>query len=221
MSSSFELSGSFCSGKMKYICSICRTLEVSLIQITQVTRPWGYSCHPETSKLHTGNIGAILWEYFPILEDSRSITPNYLMHICLNVEHYDIEQVAWLNSECCYMAVRYKERFSQLKSSIGLKVIAPIHTAWDNGYFIIALHQKNVVCCIYCMASLSLRHNPAGEPHVHCKHTHTFFRFLNFTNMGSFLKVTPKLMFCLIIISNTMVRPGLWICLLTSELSLR
>lgn len=154
--SSFEFLGSFRSGIMKYICSICRTHEVSLIQITQVTRPWGCSCHPETSKLHTGNMDAILWEYFPILEDSRSITANYLIHICLMVEHYDAEQVTWLDLECCYMAVRYKQSFSPLKTSIGLKVIAPIHVAWHSGYFIIALHQKIVVCCICCMASLSL-----------------------------------------------------------------
>lgn len=154
--SSFEFLGSFHSGIMKYICSICRTHEVSLIQITQVTRPWGCSCHPETSKLHTGNMDAILWEYFPILEDSRSITANYLIHICLMVEHYDAEQVTRLDLECCYMAVRYKQSFSPLKTSIGLKVIAPIHAAWHSGYFIIALHQKIVVCCICCMASLSL-----------------------------------------------------------------
>lgn len=157
MFSSFEVLVSFCSGIMKDIWSIFGILELPLIQITQ-KRPWGCSCHPETTKINSVNIGPTLWKYFKIVGDSTSVTSNYLMHIYLMMELYDTEQVAQWNSECCQRAIRYRERFSQLKSTEGSKVMAPIHTPWDSGYFIISLHQKIAVNClhIFCMSSLSL-----------------------------------------------------------------
>lgn len=55
------------------------------------------------------------------------------------------------------------------------QVMAPIAAAWDRGHFVIAPHQKNVVCCICSSASLSLLETILFP--VHCKHTHNFFFF--------------------------------------------
>lgn len=103
-------------------------------------------------------------------------------------------QVAQWNSECCQRAGRYKERFSQLKSAVGSKVIAPIHTPWDSGYFIISPHQKVALCWLhtFCMPSLSLcQTKRCGWMFMYVAKIHTtLIRFLDFTNGGSFLKVT-------------------------------
>lgn len=185
--SSFEFLGSICSGMMKYICSICRTHEVSLIQLTQVTRPWGCSCHPETSKLHTGNMDAILWEYFPILEDSRPVTANYLIHIRLMVEHYDAEQVTRLNLECSYMAVRYKQSFSPLKT-FGSHSSHSCSLAQRVFHYCSAPEDCCVLHLLYGQ-SLSLLDTICRWISIANIHT-LFFRFLDFTDLGTVLKFT-------------------------------
>lgn len=230
MSSSFEFSGSFCSGIMKYICSICRMLGISLIQVTQVTRPWGCICHPETSKLHTGNAGAI----FPVLEYSRSMSE--LFHAYLSHDNSQLFNAYLSHGGTLLPRAGGSIEFTMLLH--GCKLQTEVQSAEElNRLRSHSSHSRSLGqwmshCCFapeeYCMLhllhgqSLSLLHTVLQvNLHVHCKHTHTSFRFLDFTIVGNFLKVTLKLTFCLIMISNTVDRPGLWICLLTSEPSLR
>lgn len=180
--SSFELLGAFRGGIMKYICSICRTLEISLIQIIQVIRSWGCSCQPEASKLHTW---VCMFVCFPhrkhgcyligILPRSRifkisnsQLFSTYLSHggtwcyragglikfrMLLHFYNVQTQKVSWRPQQA--------------------QVMSPIDAAWDSGYFIIALHQKNVVCCTCSSAGLSLLDTILFP--VHCKHTHDFF----------------------------------------------
>lgn len=109
------------------------------------------------------------------------------------MELYGTEQVAQWNSEWCHRAVRYKEKFSQLRSTVGSKVIPPIHTPWGSGGFVIYLHQKIAIYWlhIFRISGLSLcQTKSCGWMSMYIAKIYApLIRFLDFTSGGSFLKV--------------------------------
>lgn len=147
-------------------------------------------------------MGAVIQEYFPELEYSRSVTPSCLVHTCFMEEHYVTGQVSWLNSECCFTAVTYKHKKS-VEDLNRLKSWLPLLQPGTGAFRYCSAPEECCMLHLFFSQSLFVRDNT-----VSCTlQTYTQFFFFQTPEIHKHRKLSLsdslKLIFCLTSISNS------------------